>query len=379
MQHSPTAIFQLIEQQNQCPDCLYIELAELPGPPSAPGTAQIDLHLTIKFGEQWQTLPGGSRVKFGLTGGTLQLHLDNGKLLASGALAGAFESDMGRVTKSGSSYDPSWIFTTTIGATILRGTIETVQLGRLQVISRPCLLEAAFAISAPDLYLTDAEGLWPHDISPNKHAVLERKLVHVLIETKLAPYLSWVQWCYECPNPTPSIHLPDNENTDRSLQDFHALIARLSHAETDHFLKLAKLASLNPNYDFAGGNLLGTNLSGLDLTGINLSRTNLRGADFSDADLSEANLTHAKLSGADLSGAYLSETDLSQTDLHKASLALANLSGADLRDANLKDANLSRTNLSGAKVENARFGNNPGLPDEMKPSLKRRGAIFEDL
>ena len=65
---------------------------------------------------------------------------------------------------------------------------------------------------------------------------------------------------------------------------------------------------------------------------------NLAGADLSDADLSGANLSGADLSGADLSGA----------------------------------------NLSGANVQDAQFGNNIGIPEEMRADLTQRGAIFND-
>lgn len=80
-------------------------------------------------------------------------------------------------------------------------------------------------------------------------------------------------------------------------------------------------------------------------------------------NMSGANLSGCSLSGCSLNGANLSNTDLSNTDL----------SNTDLRGANLNGAN-----LSGAKVQNAQFGDNLGISEEIKSDLKKRGAIFSD-
>jgi uncharacterized protein YjbI with pentapeptide repeats len=69
------------------------------------------------------------------------------------------------------------------------------------------------------------------------------------------------------------------------------------------------------------------------------------------------------LIGADLSGANLSGADLSGADLIRSDLNWANLSGSD---------------LSGANVNNARFGDNAGISDDLKEALIDKGAIFED-
>ena len=258
---------------------------------------------------------------------------------------------------------------------VLKGLLKKTKLGTLNVKCQPCSIKATFEVSAPDVHLTDAEDLWNHDISPNKHAVLERKLVLFLLETQLEPYLCCVQLRYDSSVPRPSVVETRNQ-ASQSTQQLQDLIERISEAKTSNFLELAEIAGLNPVKDFAGGNLLGTNLSGVDLSGANLCRANLRGAELDDADLSETNLSNTNLSGADLSGAYLGDADLSHADLHRASLALANLSGANLTGANLIEANLSNTNLSGANVEQALFGKNPGISEETKLNLKQRGAIF---
>jgi len=111
------------------------------------------------------------------------------------------------------------------------------------------------------------------------------------------------------------------------------LIECITKAETSNFLEIAEIAGLNLIED--------------------LARANLSGFDLKDAELSGANLRNANLSHTDLSS-------------------------ANLRGANLSGANLSSTNLNGAVVDEARFGANLGLTEEMERDLKRRGAIFDD-
>jgi hypothetical protein len=403
-----------------------MQLEGLPVEPGSTDTQQIDLYLSVNFNAHWEPLLGG-RFKFGLTGGKLRLKLENGEMpLATRELSGLFdlcvqdvkqqqqdienqsrvetavgESKPGvqnkpatekttkqiaqsqltscQVSTEGSEANPTWLFGVKTGKPILKGLLKKAKLGTLNVTGQPWRVEATFEVSAPDVHLTDAEDLWHHDISPNKHAVLERKLILFLLETKLKRYLSWVQLRDESSIASPSLVETGQEAiAPQAIQQLQDLIQRISEAKTNNFLELAEIAGLNPVKDFAGGNLLGTNLNGLDLSGANLCRANLRGAELDDADLSEANLSETNLGGADLSGAYLANTDLSHTDLHRASLALANLSGANLTGANLSEANLSNTNLSSATVKDTRFGKNPGISEEEKLKLKQRGAIFEN-
>ncbi len=126
-----------------------------------------------------------------------------------------------------------------------------------------------------------------------------------------------------------------SQEITKTLQGFRA-------AKTNNFLKLAQVAGLDISSDLAGANL----------RGVNLSRLNLSHADLSDTDLRDA-----KLSGADLSS--------------------ADLSGADLSGASLISANLSHANLSNAQVTGTRFGKNPGLVEQTKDNLIKRGGIWE--
>lgn len=422
----PLSTLSPLESENKCPDSLWMQLEGIPVQSGSTDTEQLELYLTINFNEQWEPLLGG-RMKFGLKGGEVRLKLENAQMpLAARELNGSFnlsvqeerqqqegsanqsnveaslgesksgvqeklgtEKTTGRTNQSqlsscqvstkGSEVDPAWVFEGKTGKSVLKGLLKKAKLGIVDVTRKPCSIEATFEVSAQDVFMTDAEGLWHHDISPNKHAVLERKLILFLLETKLKPYLSWVQLRYESPVSAPSSVETGNEAIDpQALQQLQDLIQRISEANTNNFMELAQIAGVNPVIDLAGGNLLGTNLSGVDLSGANLCRTNLRGAELDDADLSETNLSDANLRGADLSGAYLANADLSLADLHRASLALANLSGANLSGADLSEANLSNTNLSGAKLKDARFGKNPGISEEAKLNLKQRGAIFEE-
>ena len=188
------------------------------------------------------------------------------------------------------------------------------------------------------------------------------------------------------------------------------------------------------NADFSGANLSGVNLKDADLSGANLNNTNLSSADLHNASLWNANLRGANLEGADLNGADLSGTklisaNLKDSNLYNADLIIANLSSANLSSANLsfaklisaklfsanlegaklfsanlegakirgkanlinvdlRNANLSRANLEGANLEGAnligtivdqaRFGNNLGIDDQLRQDLIKRGAIFVD-
>ena len=160
--------------------------------------------------------------------------------------------------------------------------------------------------------------------------------------------------------------------------------------------------------DLIGANLIGADLSGADLSGADLRRAfvigalvigafvieaslsgalvigalvikaNRRRADLRRAFLRRAFLRRADLRRADLSGANLKGANLKGADLSGANLSGANLSGANLSGADLSGADLSDADLIGANVQDAQFGNNIGIPEEMRADLTRRGAVFID-
>ncbi|MEG3860003.1 pentapeptide repeat-containing protein [Microcoleus sp. herbarium12] len=388
-----------LESHNKYPDCLWMQLEAIPVPSVAAQTQQLDIHLSLNFNEHWEPLLGG-RVKFGLQGGTLKLNLENCEIpVASRQLVGDFmlssiesstevllsesqransekidETDctLCHVSTVGDDTKPAWIFSLKRGKPVLKGLLKSAKLG--EFAAKQLRISAVFEVAKEDIYLTDAEGLWPHDITPNQHSVLERILTVYLQANKLQPALSWALLSYNLP----AVEPPEVEIVAPAEARLQEMVDRIIAAETDDFAELAKIANLNPAQDFAGGSLRGTSLSAVDFSSANLPAANFRGANLDDADFSDANLQNAKFGGADLSGAFLGNADLSGADLYRASLALANLSGADLSGANLLEVNLTNANFSGANVESARFGNNSGLAEDVKLSLQQRGAIFEE-
>ncbi|MEB3831604.1 pentapeptide repeat-containing protein [Phormidium sp. CCY1219] len=395
-------------------DCLSIELTGTPRLDSSDGIQYLDLNLTLHFKEVWQPVMGGG-FKFGLTGGKLLLNLENAKMPSELNLltnlvevrSQQAETVTCQVTPMDTHGQYSWTFGVKTGASVLLGSLELLNLQHLQVTGTPVRIEARFEVSPEHLQPIEAENLWPHEIGPNKHGILERILTQTLVRQKLQPYLTRSTLEYANLSEPPRAKQEIPEASECGLGDISQAIPRILEAKTADFLELATLANLNPATDFAGAKLWGCSLTNLDLSGASLRGVKLRGADLSDADLSEADLTDAQLAGADLSGALLSDANFAGADLHRSSLALANLSGAILTDANLHEANLSNanlsdadlsnanlsgadlhqaglmltnltgTNLTDAKVEQARFKKDAGLSPEMERDLKARGAIFE--
>ncbi len=164
------------------------------------------------------------------------------------------------------------------------------------------------------------------------------------------------------------------------------------------------------NADLTGADLSFADLQGADLSGANLHRANLRGvnlgtadcsyANFSQANLKKANLNHTNLEFTDFTEANLSYTVLRHANFYQAQLChvkmhRADLTRADLTDANfshaslcyclirhtkltqtqlhhtnLQGANLFGSNLMDAQMKKTKFGNNSGLSDRIKHSLR---------
>jgi uncharacterized protein YjbI with pentapeptide repeats len=323
-------------------------------------TNQVELYLTIKFGEQWVNILNG-RVKFGLKGGELKLSLEN----CAFAEAEEIISDDLHLDIS-----PDYLtyYFTGYKNVVLDSALNQVKLGTINITAQPYFLEASFNLSLANICLTSAEGLWKHDITPNKHGILDRKLALFLLAKCSQPAICFYKISSEDCEPNSAI------SSEVDYHNLQKMMEKITQANTDNLLELAELAGLNPSDDFAGANFLGTDLSGLDLSGNNLEYINLRGAVLTDVDLSEANLSHAKLSGADLSGAFLENANLSYADLHCASLALVNLIGVNLTGAVLTETNLTNANLSGAILDGVTFGGNQGISEELRSTLLAKGA-----
>ena len=374
----------VIKSEDLYPDCLSMALET-----SAieDGIDEFNLSVNLNFKEQWETILGG-RVKFGLKGVDLQLILENANFtqtvypVNSLLIIDNHSNDKQQLkviypetNNNIYSWDKNnWHLGINYDKLILNGQLSNLKLGSIQTEKNNVYITATIQVELADIDLTDAEGLWKHDITPNKHGILERKLALFLLKTRFLNHLSTTVISTEKMEKEPVNYLINNEDEE----ELGRIIKQVSESKTDDLIKLAKIANLSPLTDLTGGMLMGTNLRGIDLSEANLYRVNLRGTDLTDADLSEANLRGAKLNGADLSGAYLENADLRNADLHNASLALVNLIGADLRGANLAQTNLTDVHLTNAQLQGARFGNNQGISEEMKLELLDRGGIFKD-
>ncbi len=238
-----------LKLENRCPDCLYVKLTGTPKPYIG---NKVELRLTINFNEQWQSIVGG-RVKLGLKGGELRLSLHNctipyetRELTGSLALAiektrleqasskmqsgmkaelsnvavvphwnatakleanasaeksqevtDEFEFITCQITTKRSEENPAWAFAVKTGEPVLKGLLKNALLGTLNILGKPCNIDATFEVSKRDIYITDAEGLCPSDISRNKRAVLERAIALRLLQSKFQPYLSRVELYHE--------------------------------------------------------------------------------------------------------------------------------------------------------------------------------------
>ena len=388
--------------ENRYPEVLSLEWSVVPLSESTGDGQQYDLYLSITCGHRWEIL-GNGRLQFGLKGGELGLRLKGGFWCSEGDQEPDLSGMGARAIASGTPENPIWRLIPLKSGQILTGSIKGCKWGRIQASSSQGGLEATFSLKATDVQITGAEGLWPHQVTPNQVAIAEQKLVLMLLQSSLQPYISRTLWHSQGEAQIQPPYQPQFDQTP-ALD----LITQITTANTDHFQELAQIAGLNLSQDLAGAKLLGTNLNGLDLSEANLERVYLRGAELCDVDFSSTNLQQANFGGADLSGAYLSDANLEGANFHRASLALANLSGANLTGADFTEANLSNANLSdtqlkganftgadlsgagivlsditgiildGAKVVQTRFKDNPGLTPSLQDALLQRGAIFEE-
>lgn len=242
--------------ENKYPSCLYMKLEGIPVQAKHNEALefwqkpaykqQIELRLTIKFDQQWESLKRG-RIRFGLRGGELKLKLEGSEIpYESRELIGSFElvlphhrpenqviaehknielplADLNiKDNKTGaqahfakeqsseeirlsvchistivSEENPTWIFEPEKGSQVLNGLLNRAKLATLNVLSLPCRIEATFAVNRRDICLTDAQGLWPLNLSRNKRAVLDKLIIQRLLEPKLKPYISRAELQYD--------------------------------------------------------------------------------------------------------------------------------------------------------------------------------------
>ncbi|NEN98103.1 MAG: hypothetical protein F6K50_22065 [Moorea sp. SIO3I7] len=253
------------EPKNKCLDCLGMKLEGTLIPPNKQKRKfwqkpskipQINLYLTIQFNQHWEELLEG-RVKFGLKGGVLRLHLQHGNIPYEFRELGGYiqlatvgnqhppwpncdlnqrptdpngnrEKGGGAVTPEATQWqfhercqpesqpeshetdqvswchitnqvsaeNPVWIFEEQKGNGVLFGSLNRVKLATVNVTALPCRIQAIFEVSQRDICVTEVEGLWSNNLTRNKTVVLNRLIVEHLLVSKFKPYLSRVELQY---------------------------------------------------------------------------------------------------------------------------------------------------------------------------------------
>ena len=364
----------LLETQNPYPEWVELHLTGV----CDPSEKTCSLSLGLNYQEQWRSLLDG-RVKLALKAGIFKLKLSSVEFIPFSEQ----RDDFVLVAKN-NTQEFCWQLLPPRGKSFLDQVNAEIPLGQIILKDETSYLMGTWEISPADISITDAENLWRHDLSPNKHGILERVLARFFVQHYFTPQVSRFQYAIAKRHCVIADSIPQHDSgtvkipevSAEKLGELQKLIDQIYQTESQNLAKLAKIAGLNLKKDLAGGNFLGAVLNSVELSGANLSRSNFRGAILTDGDLSETNLSHANFSGADLSGAYLESADLQYTDFHKASLALVNLISTDLSHANLTQTNIINANLSGATVTETIFGDNAGMTDTLKENLQQRGAKF---
>lgn len=245
------------EPDNKFPSCVSMKLHSTPIQPEelqssiiipnrtsqtiGSATEQIDLRLTIRFGEGEITVLG-SNVRFGLKRGELKLKLENSRIpLEKMGLTAKFEpsvevemhQEKGRETQGsasigiksdlsatikgstktgtkakykvcqvftrGTEEEPVWVFEVKTNELMLWGQLNEEKLGTVEITAQPCRVEATFEVRGQrDLNLTESEGLLSaRNLSRNRTALVTRELFLRSIAPQLQPYLSRVEVKYE--------------------------------------------------------------------------------------------------------------------------------------------------------------------------------------
>jgi hypothetical protein len=202
---------------------------------------QVDLVFNINFGEHQEPLERG-HVRFGLKRGELKVTLTNGEVpLKNIKLNDVFETvvekevdvEKGResqavgnlginlgasgtskesnkttdkikykeyqVRATGNLTEPIWIFEVKTDKEILQGLLQNAPLATIDVTAKPCKLVVTFNVTRPEhICITDGAYLGANSITKKKTAIIERGIIHRLLEGRIKekPYLSQVELTY---------------------------------------------------------------------------------------------------------------------------------------------------------------------------------------
>ena len=356
------------ESQNCYPSHALLALEALPSSEQTTAAEPEDLDLTLKLEPQWSSLLSG-KICWGLKKVNLTIRAINCSMTFQ-----SFAPPHLSVKLAAHSLDFStWQLTPDEAGSLLQANCQSLKIATLRGSERPSQVIATLDTELGDISITDADDLWPHDISPNQLSIIKCAIAKFLQTEAFIPHLSWNRLSSESITDNSS---PQNALRPQSLNRLEILLTKVCQAETENLIELAELVKLDPKSELVGGNFLAGQLNGMACNSFDFSWASFRGADLTDIDLSEANLYRTQFRGADLSGAYLGNANLEKADLRRSSLALANLIGANLQQANLTEANLNQVNFSGAVVTDTKFSDNADLSEEQKADLKQRGAIF---
>jgi hypothetical protein len=203
----------------------------------------IKLYLSLRFNEHREQLLNG-HIQFGLKGGQLTLRLENGtiavaspghnrlfelsglpatgnqemggepscvtmtfyekKTLAQGKLSQpkviraveACQHPNSQVSDRTLGNNPTWVLAGYKNK-VLKGFLKHTLLGTVNVLAKPCRVEARFCVSPQDIYIMNMEGLLPPTVGKKKKAVIERAIARRLLKQKFKPYLSRQELQYE--------------------------------------------------------------------------------------------------------------------------------------------------------------------------------------
>lgn len=206
-----------LEPENKCLGILFMKLEAIlvhPVGGNLQQPQQIKLYLTLQFQDQRELLVRG-HVKFGLKGGRLRVKLKNAEIPASSNQLGRSyelvvpkkkkpEDAPSQTTQTsepsqvisckvavlGTPTLPVWVFEVDKSGSVLKGVLKNTALATLDVTEKPCYIEATFEVAPRDIHLSEAEGLWPKNLSKKKSVVIERAIIRRFLEQKLSPYLS---------------------------------------------------------------------------------------------------------------------------------------------------------------------------------------------
>ncbi|MGL4501648.1 MAG: hypothetical protein ACRCU2_21440 [Planktothrix sp.] len=231
------------EPENKCPDCVFLKLEISPVETKTMGLFKkksdkiIQLLVTLSFNQQEEKIGFGT-IRFGIKRGSLFLKLDDclipyeyrnlndefqtnfqierqikssnkNKTSSNSSLAlqeikaqvGSDREEISEETNSlkfntyqvstkGSENSPVWDFEVKTGEPCIKGTITKKELAKIEIKNIPCSVNAVFTAPVREVYLEGVDGIWISEISRNKRAILERRIIKNYLHPKFQPYLS---------------------------------------------------------------------------------------------------------------------------------------------------------------------------------------------